>query len=217
MFKKATLFFIILCLVIHSPNAFACNTDLTYKLEVSDLTNLKMTIYNNATVYNNNGVNISRGILDGAELWDYSGPFYVNIDFSQYTYSNNASYDLYFLIGEYGSNYSAGCIRYSSNGTILGTYLNENEETTSNWNYCIVRIHTDYQDNQDLTEEAAFRALGAHETGHALGLEHCYNIQHEAIMYQYPVYGYLNYAHVSEPSITDRELLAELYDIIPNI
>ena len=157
---------------------------------------------------------VKRGILQ----WNYTGVKYPNIKFNSLTYTTSRNYTIVVLIGDYGGDgYHGGCIFYTSNGTRVNPEIPGGglyPSATRDWNYCIIRIHTNHPDVQSRGYDA-IKALGAHESGHALGLRHCDIISHEAIMFNDAIELNDN-RHVSAPSDKDRQLLLNLYDVIPS-
>lgn len=205
-----------LLISIFVTSSKACDQNLQYKLVVPSLKNLSFTIYNDATVYNEQGVNLSSSIRQGILQWNYSGVKYPNITFAPYPYSTNRTYTVVVLFGDYGEGPIAGCMCFTSNGTRVNPSATNYPAATRDWNYCIIRVHTDNLKVQNETAGGAIQAVGSHETGHALGLLHCEVRSHGAIMFTYSLEGYHNSPFIKVPSDKDRQLLLNLYDVIPS-
>lgn len=204
-------------LLLPDYGADACDTDLTYKFNAPDLTELTVAVYGSEPVYNEAGYDISTAVRSGISSWNYSGVLYPNITFiNSSTYSANSFYSVVVVFYEKESDFAGGCLLYTSDGV----RVNPGEGypgATKDWDYCIIRIHTN---NVKVQTESTYpvRALGAHECGHALGLKHCDVKSHSSIMFNsaFEIYHY-NDANLSSPTNNDRALLLNLYDVIPNI
>lgn len=218
MKKRVLSIVLTLAIILLMPNynANACESNLTYKLDVPDLTELTVAVYGTEPVYNEGGTNISSAIRNGVTAWNYTGGAFVNIEFTNYAYYNNANYTVVVVFYDQDSDFAGGCMLYKSNGVRVNAG-DGYPSPTQDWNYCIIRIHTN---NIKVRTEGLrpVQALGAHECGHALGLRHCDTISHNSIMFNsaFEVY-YYNNNYITAPTNTDRSLLFNLYSIIPNI
>lgn len=211
--KRFFCLIIILVFVTQSVwSASACDgAVLGHILLEPDFTALTVTIYpSSASTTNNAGYNVASATTSGVTSWNYSGSTYLNVTFSSVSYSTS-HHTIYILVGDYGPGYQGGCMVYNTSGLRLnpadatGLYPN----STSDWSYAIIRIHTDNTGIAGAPYDG-LKAVGAHEAGHALGLAHCTIKSHEQVMFNPPLDVYYVY-DISTPSSTERGTLTALY------